>query len=153
MNGNGTNLRQKLVAMFSFKCSKVRSNWVGLLHGSFCGLELVYDRNQYIFWFWSHIESETKIGWYFQADTVRNGYRNQISKEESTYQYFFSIIKGPFKPNLLENIKDFYIVFEDLCSISSFWKVIPRKEVEKHDFSPCNFGKKIDSDTEIGNFR
>ena len=48
------------------------------------------------------------------ADTFawyRYWYRNHISEEKSSYQYFicciFSIIPGPLKPNLLPNIEDF----------------------------------------------
>ena len=72
------------------------------------------------------------------ADTFscyRNGYRNHISKRESSYQYYlwgiFSIIKGPLKPNLLPNIKYFKFVFEDLGSFSRLQILQFHKELEK----------------------
>ena len=44
----------------------------------------------------------------------------------------FSIIKGLLKPNLLPNIKDFQIIFVDLCSISSFSKLITPQDMGKN---------------------
>ena len=73
---------------------------------------LVYDRNHYFGL--GEILKPTL------ADTfIRycNRYRNHISKEEFS---IYPIIKGPPKPNLLPNIKDFLFIFHDSCSISSF---------------------------------
>ena len=57
------------------------------------------------------------------ADTVTNTeatFQRENLVTNSMYGGIFSIIKGPLKPNLLPNIKDFQIIFKDLCSISSF---------------------------------
>ena len=41
----------------------------------------------------------------------RSWYQNHILKGKSS---IFLILKGPFKPNLLPNIQDFQIIFDDL---------------------------------------
>ena len=54
-----------------------------------------------------------------------------ISQSDSGLVWrIFSIIKGPLKPNLLPNIKEFLIILMDLC-FYTFQNLYPPKKWEK----------------------
>ena len=44
---------------------------------------------------------------------------------------------------MLTNIQDFRIIFEDLCSISDFFKLISPQEAEKHEKVRKGFIKSV----------
>ena len=77
---------------------------------------LVYDRNHF-FGLGPIPKSKPKNADIFGR--YRNCYWSHISKGKSSYKYFF-ILKLSLNSNLLPNIHNFMIIFEDLCSISSF---------------------------------
>ena len=104
---------------FSFEaiCLVVCTNdlWLtGFQFDLFC--DIVYDQNHYsglnpipkpLFWFKSN--TETQIGRYFLPDTVTDPETTFQSGDLVTNSlgYFFSVIKGPLKLNLLPSIECF----------------------------------------------
>ena len=71
--------------------------------------------------FWFRSETETQNGWYFPANTVTSWWHQNFLVID--IMEFFSTIKGPKKPNFLQNIKYFCRSFQHKQRSSVFSKV------------------------------
>ena len=80
------------------------------------------------------------------SDTITNTKTEFQRKDVVTdIQWYFFIITGTLKPNLLPNIQDFLIIFEDLCSISRFSKLMSPRQKKWEKFQKVSVLEKKNS--------